>query len=116
MDRAGLVAAAKITNSGRVTRVLTELEESGFIKSYTAFGKKKKSELYRLTDEYSIFYLRFIEPNLAEMEGVWKSLSRGKTYEIWCGYAFENAYLKHVAQIKKALGIAGIYTRTTSFY
>lgn len=72
--------------------------------------------MYRLTDEYSIFYLRFIEPNLSETQGVWSSLSQGQTYKIWCGYAFENVCLKHISQIKKALGISGIYTRSASFF
>lgn len=116
LSRSDLITTAKISDSGRITQVLIELEESGFITSYIAFGKKKKGKLYRLTDEYSIFYLRFIEPNLSETQGVWKSLSRGQTYKIWCGYAFENVCLKHVLQIKQALGIAGIYTRSASFY
>lgn len=43
--------------------MLEELEQSGFISSYYPFGKRKKDMLYRLTDEYSLFYLRFIEHN-----------------------------------------------------
>ncbi|MFK7934112.1 MAG: ATP-binding protein [Saprospiraceae bacterium] len=116
LTRSDLIQAAKLSESGRITRVLIELEESGFITAYTAFGKKKKGKLYRLTDEYSIFYLRFIKPNLTETQGVWQSLSRGQAYKIWCGYAFENVCLKHADQIKKALGIAGMYTRISSFH
>ena len=32
------------------------------------------------------------------------------------GYAFENICLKHIPQIKKALGIAGIYSISSNFY
>ena len=116
LTRTDLIKYSKLTESGRITKVLTELEESGFIATYNAFGKKKKGKLYRLTDEYSMFYIRFIEPNLSETQGVWKTLSQGQTYKIWCGYAFENVYLKHIPQIKKALGISGVYTRTASFF
>jgi AAA+ ATPase superfamily predicted ATPase len=116
LNRSDLIKYSKITDSGRITKVLTELSESGFITAYNAFGKKKKGKLYRLTDEYSIFYLRFIEPNLAETQGIWSNLSQGQTYKIWCGYAFENVCLKHITQIKKALGISGIYTRSASFF
>ncbi|MEM9848182.1 MAG: ATP-binding protein [Bacteroidota bacterium] len=116
MKRSDLIKAAKINDSGRVSKVLVELEESGFITAYLSFGKKKKDKIYRLTDEYSVFYLRFIEPNLFESEGVWSSLSQTQTYKIWCGYAFENICLKHVPQIKKALGISGVYTRSNSFF
>lgn len=114
--RKDLVQKAKLTDSGRITQVLTELSESGFITAYPAFGKKKKGQLYRLTDEYSIFYLRFVEPNLSETAGIWSSLSQKQSYKIWCGYAFENVCLKHINQIKKALGISGIYTRSSSFF
>lgn len=116
LPRQQLIKYAKISDSGRISKVLTELSESGFITAYQAFGKKKKGKIYRLTDEYSIFYLRFIEPNLSETQGVWTSLSQGQAYKIWCGYAFENICLKHIPQIKKALGISGVYTRSTSFY
>ena len=48
-------------------RVLEELEQSGFISMYVPFGKKKKSKLYRLTDEYSLFYLQFINMTQKEL-------------------------------------------------
>ena len=116
LTRVGLIEATKLADSGRVSTVLGELSESGFITAYPAFGKKKKDKLFRLTDEYSLFYLRFIEENLLEKEGVWAALSQGQPYKIWCGHAFENLCLKHVAQIKKALGISGVYTRSSSFF
>ncbi|HEB62840.1 MAG TPA: ATP-binding protein [Bacteroidetes bacterium] len=116
MTRVDLIKKAKLKDSGRITKVLDELSESGFITAYPAFGKKKKSKLFRLTDEYSLFYLRFIENNLLEKEGIWLALSQGQSYKIWCGYAFENICLKHISQIKKALGISGVYTRASSFF
>lgn len=116
LSRTDLIKYSKLTDSGQITKVLMELSESGFITAYPAFGKKKKGQLYRLTDEYSIFYLRFIKPNLTETEGVWASLSQGQIYKIWCGYAFENVCLKHILSIKKALGITGVYTKSVSFY
>jgi len=116
LTRVDLIKYTKLTDSGRISTVLIELSESGFITAYPAFGKKKKGNLYRLTDEYSIFYLRFIEKNLAEKEGVWTTFSRSQSYKVWCGYAFENLCLKHVSQIKKALEIGGVYTKSSSFY
>lgn len=32
-----------------------------------------------------------------------------------CGGSYENAYLKHLPNIKKALGIAGVYTQASTF-
>jgi uncharacterized protein len=34
---------------------------------------------------------------------------------VWCGFAFENICLKHVPQIAKGLGIAGIGLHTASW-
>ena len=37
-------------------------------------------------------------------------------YKAWSGYAFENVCLLHIPQIKKALGISGVFTTISSFY
>ncbi|MFZ4477572.1 MAG: hypothetical protein ACOYPR_20425 [Saprospiraceae bacterium] len=72
--------------------------------------------LYRLTDEYSLFYLQFIENKAYKGTDVWQELSQTQHYKSWSGYAFESLCLKHIPQIKKALGISGVYTETSSFY
>ena len=69
-----------------------------------------------MTDEYSLFYLRFIENKELEGEDIWQHLSQTQAYKTWSGYAFESICLKHVPQIKKALGISGIYSLSSSFY
>ena len=52
--------------------------------------------------------------------GVWGfvfgGLSQTPNYKSWSGYAFENICLKHISQIKKALGISGVYAETAGFY
>jgi len=55
---------------------------------------------WRLTDEYSLFYLTWIEPNRMTGKKVWLTKSSGQKWKIWCGYAFENLCLSHVPQIK----------------
>ncbi|MEM0994516.1 MAG: ATP-binding protein [Bacteroidota bacterium] len=115
MTRAELIRAAQLSTGGRITQVLTELAESGFITAYPSYGKKTKEKIYRLTDEYSFFYLRFIEKTELDQD-TWLTLSQTQAYKIWCGYAFENICLKHIPQIKKALEIGGVYTKTSSFY
>jgi hypothetical protein len=71
--------------------------------------------LYRLTDEYSLFYLQFIENNAHEGSGIWQMLSQTQPYKTWSGYTFENICLKHLPQIKKALGISGILSQASSY-
>lgn len=98
-----------------MTKVIEELVHSGFITPFYSFGKKKKGIRYRLMDEYSIFYLRFIENKRIEESGMWKKFSQTQSYKIWTGFAFENICLKHVSQIKKSLGISGVYSETSIY-
>ncbi len=116
MTRLELIEKSRLTNGGGLTKILEELEHSGFISAYYAFNKKKKEKLYRLTDEYSLFYLQFIEDKVHEGRDVWMRLSETQHYKTWSGYAFENICMKHIPQIKKTLGIGGVYSLSSSFY
>ncbi len=116
LTRQQILAATKLPQGSLISRVLEELLASGFIAVYRPFGKKKKEKLYRLTDEYSLFYLNFIEGKEHEGDDIWNLLSQTQLYKAWSGYAFENICLKHIAQIKKAIGISGIYSLSSSFY
>ena len=115
LTRQEIVKQTKLSDGGGLTSVLDELSHSGFITPFRTF-KKKKGQIYRLTDEYSLFYLKFIENKEMEGEDIWQHLSQTQAYKIWSGYAFESICLKHVPQIKKALGISGIYSLSSSFY
>lgn len=115
LSRTEIIQHGKVSNGSSTTRVLEELEQTGFIMAFHPFGKKKKDKIYRLADEYSNFYLRFIENTTYEGEGTFLQLSQLQEYKIWCGYAFEGICMKHVPQIKKALGIGGVYTTTYSY-
>ncbi len=116
MERNALAKSTQIGNGGNLTKVLDELQVSGFIDSYFPYEKKKKDRLFRLTDEYSLFYLQFIEHNMRDKDEVWNRLSQTQEYKTWAGYAFENICLKHIAPIKKALSIGGVYSTSASFY
>ena len=115
MNREEIIHAAKLSNGGTVSKVLEELAQSGFIAAYFPFGKKKKGKIYRLTDEYSLFYVHFIEKNKQEGRQTWHHLSQTQTYKSWSGYAFESICIKHLPQIKKSLDIAGVYSNSSSF-
>lgn len=115
LTRKDIVKIAKLPEGGGATKILRELEHSGFVSSYFPFGKKKREKLYRLTDEYSLFYLHFIENKRVQERGMWKQLSQTQVYKSWSGYAFESLCLKHTLQIKKSLEIGGIYTEHSAF-
>jgi hypothetical protein len=70
---------------------------------------------FRLIDEYSLFYLKFIEKNNDIQRGSWQTFSQNQSWKSWTGYAFENIALRHLSQIKKALGIAAVHTESSTF-
>ncbi len=115
LSRKEIVQITGLPKGGGLSKILKELTHSGFVSAYYPFGKKKKEMLYRLTDEYSLFYLHFIENKRIQEPGMWKRLSQTPVYQSWSGYAFESLCLKHTLQVKKALQIAGIYSETSSF-
>lgn len=116
LHRSEIIKKSKIKDGGGLTNLLKELEQSGFITSYVPFNKKRKDTLYRLTDNYSLFYLKFIAPLATNQTTSWQSLAQSQSWKSWSGYAFENICLQHIHSIKKALGITGVHTNEFSFY
>ena len=105
-----------LNNGGSLTRILDELEKSAFIQTYYPFGKKKKGSLYRLTDNFSLFYLKLIaKKGLNNQKGVFLKLFTNQKFKIWSGYAFENTCFIHYRQIAKGLGISSIFHEFSSF-
>lgn len=100
--------------TGSYQRAMEELIVSDFVVENTPLGKQKRGSTYRLVDEYSIFYHRFIQPNKKYSPGIWQQLAESQSYKIWAGYAFENLCHKHIDAIKRALGIAAVYTEISS--
>jgi hypothetical protein len=80
------------------------------------FGKGKKDTLYHLADEYSLFYLNWIEGSRSSGADVWLKKQRSPAWRAWSGYAFENLCLRHMPQLKRALGIEGVETEESSWY
>ena len=62
-----------------------------------------------------LFYLRFIRDTPLYDENNWINAVDNPKYRAWSGYAFEQVCLCHIAYIKKALGISGIQTMTSSW-
>ena len=84
-----------------------ELEVSGFLHLSQPYGKRRKDILIRLVDEFSIFYLKYKKGTRSSN---WSTISKTQSFKSWQGFAFENLCLKHIHQIKTALGISGVAT------
>lgn len=115
MTRNEILKACPLSSGGTLTKLLEELSESGFISENTPFNKTNRDIIYKLSDEYSLFYIKFIQGSKAFGEGTWQSKVVGNSWKSWSGLAFENIALKHIPQIKKALGISGVYTEQSTW-
>jgi len=113
LTRGEIIESCKLTSGGGATQLLEELTESGFITPYIPFDRTAKDSLYKLTDEYSHFYIKFIENNRSQGPGSWIRFAAGASWKSWSGYAFESICMKHTAQIKKSLGIENVHTETS---
>ncbi len=115
LTRKRVVALTKKPNNGDFSDALRELEESGFIAKYQAFDRVNHKNLYRLSDEFCYFYLKFMRTNTGQGEGTWVQLFSKQTNKSWSGFAFESICLKHIQEIKKALGVNIMRTVNSSW-
>ncbi len=111
IGQAELITKAKLPNGGNSIRKLQQLEEAGFITGLIPYGHRDKGIYYILDDEYSLFYLHWIEPNMKAIakkssgKGFWLSQSNQASWKTWMGLAFESICYKHIDQISEALNI-----------
>jgi hypothetical protein len=106
------------STGGRLTSVIKELEEAGFIRKTLPYGKKTKDSIYRLIDEYSLFYLKWIEKSKiakSSQQGHFLKLYGTPSWTAWSGYALEAIAEKHLPQIHKALGLSQVATECCSW-
>lgn len=113
LTRNEIIETCKLTSGGYTTQLLNELTESGFITPYIPFGKTSKDSIYKLTDEYSLFYIKFMENSRSNGQGTWLKLSAGASWKSWSGLAYESICMKHIDQIKNAIGIKDVYSEVS---
>lgn len=115
LTRKEIIAECGFTSGGTTSNILEELEESGFITPYIPFQKNANESIYKLSDEYSLFYLKFIEHAKDAGFGAWLRQYGTPAYTIWSGFSFESVCQKHLLQIKRKLGIEGVLTQTSTW-
>lgn len=98
-----------------LTKMLDNLSKCDFILPYAHYGRNVKNTIYRLTDFYTLFYLRFIENDFSKDENRWSHLMHTAQVNVWQGITFELIGLLHLQQIKNKLGISGVLTSATSW-
>jgi len=116
LTRQEIIDETGLSSGGSMSRILKELEESGFITAYIPFKKTINESIYKLSDEYSLFYLKFVDGVKPTGEETWLSQFNTPSYTSWSGFAFESVCQKHTSQIKAAINIgAGIRTGVSAW-
>ena len=100
------------TRNGHLSDALEELELAGFVERGRGInpetGEVSKIDLYRIRDNYTRFYLRFIAPYSAMVRsGAFRfvSLDAMPGWESVLGLQFENLVLGNVQTLVSALGL-----------
>lgn len=115
LTRQQLTKSADVPSGGTLTKLIEELETSGFIQRQSRFGRRIKDAVLYLSDPYSRFYLRWIEPHRSGADHVWATRRGTPAWCAWSGRAFEAVCLQHVSQLKRALGIEAVETTESTW-
>ncbi len=87
--RQELIEKSGQKDSGEFSKFLNALITGGFIIKYISFGKGKRDELYKLSDPFCIFYLKFVLGNEGKKIN-WTNMESTGQAVAWQGLAFEN--------------------------
>lgn len=115
MLRSEIAKRSGLTDGGGLTRILIELEESGFIRKYYNFNKISREAIYQLTDLFSLFHLSFLNKPQINDDNTWLNMINTPKQNTWSGYAFEILCILHSHEIKQELGIAGILSHISTW-
>lgn len=110
-----LASALGTQRGGHIARNLEELELAGFVGRDSGLnpetGSRARQGRYRLADNYTRFYLNFIEPHLPEIEAdhfAFASLDTLPGWDSTLGLQFENLIENHASELLPYLNLSGI--------
>ena len=106
--------ATGLALGGGLSNVLSALVESDFIIRYHPYGKPKAVECYKLTDNFCLFWLKYVEANGKESAFV-SDNATSSIMHAWRGVAFEEVCWQHSREIKRALQIAGVQSSLSAW-
>ncbi len=116
LTRREISKLTKISVNGNLSKILKNLTNSGFIRTYAFYGRKSKEVLYQLSDYYTIFYYKFIKDGFGKDEHFWSNTLDNPSRQVWAGLTFEQLCKDHIMPIKKKLGISGVLSQEYSWF
>ena len=113
--RSEISEKTKIPDNSKLTKILKNLVDSGFIRAYSYFGKRKQNTFYQLADYFTLFYFKYVKDNYGTDEHFWSNSLDNPSRTAWEGFTFEQVCKDHFRQIKKKIGISGILCSESSW-
>lgn len=113
LTREEIVKRTGLPANGHLTKMLGNLQNSGFVRSISFFGKTSQHMRYQLSDYYSRFYFQFLKNRSGRDEHFWSHALDLPARRVWAGLTFEQLCLDHLPQIKQRLGISGVVSEVS---
>jgi hypothetical protein len=110
-----LTKSLKVEGS-QLSKILKNLERCDFIARWPQYGNKKRDEVFRLTDFYTLFFYKFIDAKNTREEQWWSKNAESPSVYSWMGTSFEMVCLKHHKCIKEALGLTVVSTEISTWH
>ncbi|MGM9809600.1 MAG: ATP-binding protein [Paludibacteraceae bacterium] len=114
LTREDIIKGTGLSNGGGLTRMLKELNECGFIQIFEPLRMREK--IYQLSDFYTLFYYMFVSGQKGYDDNMWAHIQGKNNYTTWLGLSFERLCFAHLPQIRHALHLDSIATKTYSLY
>lgn len=114
LTRDELIDKSKIENGGNLSKQLEDLEHCGFIQYLNTPSNKKYRGVYKLIDNFTLFYLKYMRENSTNDESFWTNNYNSSVRLSWVGIAFERVCFQHIRQIKEAMQIGGVLSNVYS--
>ena len=123
MNVSEIAAALKVEKGGRLTDALKRLEESGFVSCDASrnpeTGKPIREKTYRIKDNYSRFYLKYVEPAKDAIDNgafAFGSLDRLDGWSGVMGLQFENLVVNNFGSLLPFLHLSGALVTSAAPY
>ena len=112
---AELAKALGVARNGPFSKVMKELEMAGFVAADSGInpesGRRNREIRYRLRDNYTRFYLKYVEPHASEIkDGRYEfvSLENLPEWNSILGLQFENLVVNNFKSLLPALHLEGV--------
>lgn len=114
LNGAEIADAIGVGRGGTISDELDELEMAGFVAKDGGLNPetaaRTRTSQYRLSDNYTRFYLQYVEPRADEIEGRKYKFATLESLPRWStvlGYQFENLVLANFDRLQELLGLKG---------